>query len=55
MSWCKPNPHPKAGGKDNDIPKLIHDDGNFRSSIGAELRNAVVGFNANYYIGLDDL
>ena len=30
------------------------DDGNFRSSIGAELRNAVVGFNANYYIGLDD-
>ena len=30
------------------------DDGNLRSSIGAELRNAVLGFGSNYYIGLKD-
>ena len=32
----------------------VDEDGNLRSSIGGEVRNAVLGFNANLYEGLQD-
>ena len=30
------------------------EDGNVRSSLGGEIKNAVLGFNTNYYAGLQD-
>ena len=30
------------------------EDGNVRSSLGGEIKNAVLGFSANYYAGLQD-
>tara|TARA_B100000941_G_scaffold255808_1_gene204711 strand:- start:287 stop:814 length:528 start_codon:yes stop_codon:yes gene_type:complete len=29
-------------------------DGNIRSSLGAEIKNSVLGFNSNYYVGIED-